>query len=283
VSEPGSTPESLLRDADVALFSAKDAGRARWQFFDDQMHAQAVARMSLEAQMRQGLETGEFVVHYQPIVRLCDGVEVGREALVRWQHPTRGLLTAQHFIPVAEASGLIVPLGDIVLREVVDLLAGRPDLPGTTSVNVSAMQLGMPGWVESFLETLRDIDPHRLVVEVTETAVLSLGGTTAADLGRLRDLGVGIHVDDFGTGFSSISLLRELPVTGLKLDVSFTRGLARADARSIALARGLAGLAHGLDLVTIAEGVETQSQADLLVEHGWTLGQGYLYGRPAPL
>lgn len=184
---------------------------------------------------------------------------------------------------MAEASGLIVPLGEGVLRQVVGLLANRRDLPGAVSVNVSAMQLGMPGWLETVLATIEGIDPRRLVLEVTETAVLSVGATLAGDLQRLRALGVGIHVDDFGTGFSSLSLLRELPVTGLKLDVSFTRNLTLGDSPSNALARGLAGLALGLHLQTIAEGVETEDQARLLAEQGWLFGQGYRFGRPGPI
>lgn len=219
VSKPGATPESLLRDADAALFSAKDAGRSRWQFFDDTMHAQAMARISLEGQMRHGLSRDEFLVYYQPVVRL-DTYEVsGYEALVRWQHPTRGLLTAGDFVPVAEASGLISALGDCVLRCVVAQLRSSPDLPGPISINVSAMQLTAPGWLEGFLEATRGVDRRRLIIEITETAMLSIVESTAGELLRLRDLGVGIHVDDFGTGFSSISILRDLPVTGLKLDL----------------------------------------------------------------
>jgi diguanylate cyclase (GGDEF)-like protein/PAS domain S-box-containing protein len=283
MSTPDSTPESLLRDADIALFSAKDAGRARWQFFDDGMHAQAMQRMSLESQMRLGLERDEFFVQYQPVVRLRTGEVVGHEALVRWHHPDRGLVSAGEFVPVAEASGLIVPLGDHVVRSVVGVLRAMPDLPGPISINVSAMQLGSAHWLQKFLEAIADIDPTRVVVELTETAMMSVLSTTVDDLAHLRDLGVGIHVDDFGTGFSSISLLRDLPVTGLKLDVSFVRDLTAADSQSTALSRGLAGLANGLHLTTVAEGVETQEQAQLLVEHGWGHGQGWLFGRPAAL
>ncbi len=282
VSNGSSTAQSLLRDADAALFSAKDAGRSRWQFFDEAMHASAMARISLETQMRSGLERGEFLVHYQPVVQLQSRETVGYEALVRWQHPTRGLLAAGEFILVAEASGLVIPLEQQVVQAVVALLLSRPDL-GPVSINVSAVQLGSPGWLDSFLETIRNVDPRRIIVEVTETAMMSVVDDVADDLGRLRDLGVGVHVDDFGTGFSSISLLRELPVTGLKLDVSFVQNLTPDDSAANALARGLAGLAHGLHLMTIAEGIEQEEQATLLAGQGWTHGQGYLFGRAGPL
>ncbi len=282
LSDGASTAESLLREADAALFSAKDAGRSRWHFFDETMHAAAMARIGLEMQMRHGLERGEFVVHYQPVVLLQSRQTVGYEALVRWQHPTRGLLSAGEFIPVAEASGLIVPLGQQIVRAVVALLQAQPDLPGPVSINVSGRQLG-PHWLDWFLEAISDVDPARIIVEVTETAILSVVDAVADDLGRLRDLGVGIHVDDFGTGFSSISLLRELPVTGLKLDLSFVANLTPDDSPANALASGLAGLARGLHLTTIAEGIEREEQAVILAQQGWTHGQGFLFGRPGPL
>lgn len=282
VSAPGATPESLLRDADAALFSAKDSGRSRWQFFDDAMHAQAMARMSLEGQMRRGLANGEFLVHYQPVVRLDTREVTGYEALVRWQHPVRGLLAAGEFVPVAEASGLIVAMGELVLQSVVTLLNASPDLP-PISINVSAMQLVAPGWMAGFLKATEDIDRGRLIIEITETAMLSVVDATASDLTRLREFGVGIHVDDFGTGFSSVSVLRDLPVTGLKLDLSFVRNLTQHDSPSNALAQGLAGLAYGLHLMGVAEGIETEDQARLLSEQGWSHGQGYLFGRPQPL
>jgi diguanylate cyclase (GGDEF)-like protein/PAS domain S-box-containing protein len=285
VSNPDSTSDSLLRDADAALFRAKDAGRARWQFFDEQMHSQAVSRMTMELQIRQGLDAGEFLVHYQPVVDLEGGRPVGFEALARWQHPKRGLLNAGEFIPVAEETGLIVPLGETVADHVAAMVARRSDLPGPVSINVSAVQFAAPGWADGFLTTLErhGTDPARIVLEVTETAVLSLLDSATRDLRALRELGVGVHVDDFGTGFSSISLLRDWPVTGLKLDGSFVRNLTMSDSPSNALAAGLAGLAHGLDLVAIAEGIETAEQARILAAQGWTQGQGYYFGRPGPL
>lgn len=280
---PGSTSSSLLRDADAALFRAKAAGRSRWQFFDTNMHAHALARLTIEDEIRKGLEAAEFVVHYQPIVRLVDRTIAGYEALVRWQHPSRGLVPPIGFLPTAEDSGLIAGIGQQVLEQVCSLLASRPDLPGAISVNFSPVQLARAGWLEAFTDTLarHGVEPSRIVVEVTETAVMSLLAGTRTDLEALRTLGVGIHVDDFGTGFSSISLLRDMPVTGIKLDASFVADLSADDDAASALSSGLAGLVNGLHLAGIAEGVETQAQHEILLSQGWTLAQGYVYARPA--
>ncbi|PXA68229.1 sensor domain-containing protein [Cryobacterium arcticum] len=288
LSTPESTAASLLRDTDSALFRAKKSGRARWQFFDATMHSQAMTRLTLEDEIRTSLAAGDFVVHYQPVVTLADRAVVGHEALVRWQHPQRGLVSPAEFLPVAEESGLILGIGRAVLAQVCTVLAGHPDAPGTISVNVSAVELARDDWAQLFTATVErhGVDPARLVVEVTETAVLALGTVTVANLVAVRDLGVGLHVDDFGTGFSSISLLRDLPVTGLKLDASFVADLGdplSEDGRGAhALAAGLAGLVSHLGLAGVAEGVETEAQAEALRGQGWSHGQGYLFGRPAP-
>ncbi len=203
---------------------------------------------------------------------------------MRWQHPDRGLLAPAAFLEVAEESGLIVDIGAQVLDQVCCRLASAPDPPGTVSVNISAVQLARLDWSEQVLEALgrHGIAADRLVLEVTETAVLTLLDSTRDDLRRLRDKGVGLHVDDFGTGYSSIALLRELPVTGLKLDRSFVSDLTEGESAANALSRGLASLASSLHLEGVAEGVETAGQAAILREHGWPTGQGYLFGRPEP-
>lgn len=284
VSDASSTADGLLRDTDAALFRAKSTGRGRWHFFDQQMHDQAVDRLTVEGEIRRGLDDGQFFVVYQPIVRLRDRKVIGHEALVRWQHPVRGLVSPGDFLPVAEESGLIVPLGRHVLHQVCTTLRDRSDM-GPISVNVSAVELASRGWAGSLLATLEDyaVKPEQIVVEVTETAVLSQLDSTGEDLASLRDLGVGVHVDDFGTGFSSISLLRDLPVTGLKLDRSFVQSLTSDDSQANALSAGVAGLVHGLHLTGIAEGVETEAQWATLLSQGWEFGQGYLFGRPAPM
>src|SRR5450631_2196404 len=283
VSTSTSTPESLLRESDSALFRAKAAGRARWQFFDSAMHAQAVARFNVEDQLRYAITRSEFVVHYQPIVALADGHVVGHEALVRWMHPTRGLLSPGEFLDVAEDTGLITAIGAQVLNQACATLARRQDLTGSISVNVSAVQLATPDWLQGVRETLtrHGVDPARIVIAVTETAVLSLVDSALHALRSLHGLGVGIHVDDFGTGYSSISVLRDLPVTGVKLDLRFVQDLTTGQSQANALAQGLSGLVAGMHLTGIAEGVETQLQANILRRQGWECGQGYYFGRPA--
>ena len=284
-STPTSTPESLLRDADSALARAKAAGRAGWHFFDEAMHAQAVARLTVEDQLREAITRSEFVVHYQPIVALADAHVVGHEALVRWAHPTRGLLSPGDFLDVAEDTGLITAIGVQVLDQACAMLAGRPDLPGPISVNVSAVQLAAPGWLDSVKDTLtaHRVDPARVVIEVTETAVLNLVDSARNALASLRGLGVGIHVDDFGTGYSSISVLRDLPVTGVKLDLRFVHDLTAGDSQANALAQGVSGLVNGMHLTGIAEGIETRMQADILRAQGWECGQGYYFAMPAAI
>ncbi|WP_181397313.1 EAL domain-containing protein [Cryobacterium arcticum] len=284
LSTTESTAASLLRDTDSALFRAKRSGRARWQLFDATMHSQAMNRLTLEDEIRTSLLAGDFVAHYQPVVALADRTVVGHEALVRWQHPRRGLLSPAEFLPIAEDSGLVVGIGRAVLERVCTALAANPDAGGTISVNVSAVELGRDGWADGFIATVErhGVDPSRLVVEVTETAVLSLSPDTIRGLVAVRDLGVGLHVDDFGTGFSSIALLRDLPVSGLKLDASFVTGLDDGVRGAANLAGGLAGLVAHLGLTGVAEGIETEAQADALNRQGWLHGQGYLFGPPAP-
>jgi diguanylate cyclase (GGDEF)-like protein/PAS domain S-box-containing protein len=284
-STPTSTPASLLRNADSALSRAKATGRASWHFFDEAMHAQAVARLIVEDELREAITASQFVVYYQPIVALADAHVVGHEALVRWAHPTRGLLSPGEFLDVAEGTGLITAIGAQVLDQACAMLAERPDLPGPISVNVSVVQLAAPGWLDSVRDTLaaHRVDPARIVVEVTETAVLSLVDSARVALESLRGLGVGIHVDDFGTGYSSISVLRDLPVTGVKLDLRFVHDLTAGESQANALAQGVSGLVNGMHLTGIAEGIETELQADILRAQGWQCGQGYYFGRPAAL
>jgi len=249
------------------------------------MHAQAVARLIVEDELREAITASQFVVYYQPIVALADARVVGHEALVRWTHPTRGLLSPADFLDIAEDTGLITAIGAQVLNQACAMLAARPDLPGPISVNVSAVQLAAPGWLDSVRDTLaaHRVDPARLVVEVTETAALSMTDSALHALESLRGLGVGIHLDDFGTGYSSISVLRDLPVTGVKLDLRFVRDLTSGKSQANALAHGLSGLVNGMHLTGIAEGIETQMQANILHTQGWEYGQGYYFGRPAAM
>jgi diguanylate cyclase (GGDEF)-like protein len=283
LSRPESTAASMLRDADSALFRAKANGRAQWQFFDDTMHAAALNRLTTESELRHGLADRQFVPYYQPIVGLDPLRITGYEALVRWIHPERGVVPPGEFLLVAEETGLIIDLGAQMLDHVCRTLATRSDIRGTISVNKSPLQINRPGWRDRFMDAIKRhrADPRRLIIEVTESAVLSHIDNVADDLQKLRRLGVGLHIDDFGTGYSSISLLRDLPVTGIKLDKSFTDHLVDQKGARV-VAAGLASLADGLDMVSIAEGIEEPEQAAILTELGWTHGQGYLFGRPAP-
>ena len=285
LATPASTPDSLLRDADSALYRAKYAGRARWQFFDKQMHEQALSRLTTEDELRDAIVRNEFVVHYQPIVALMDGELAGYEALVRWEHPTAGLMMPASFLDVAEASGLIAGIGPLVLERVCQDLVSRPDFAGHVAINVSAVELAQANWGKNFNAIINRhlIDPSRLVIEVTETAVLDMLPTTKKSLRALTSRGIGLHLDDFGTGFSSISILRDLPVSGVKLDRRFVQDVSSDEGAANALSRGLAGLVSGLDLAGIAEGVESSHQAHVLAEQGWGYGQGYYFGRPGPM
>ncbi len=284
-SQPGSTAEGLLRAAALAHHQSKSDGRSRRRVFDAPLAAEAARRLTMEEELRDAIERQEFLAYFQPVVRLSDETVVGFEALVRWNHPHRGIVTPDAFLPVAEQTGLVVPLGEQVLDQVCAALAREPGLPGRVGVNISAMQLGDPGVVSTIVGHLakHGVDPRRLAVEVTETTVVRQLDLAQAALAELRGLGIGVHMDDFGTGYSSISLLRDLPVTGIKLDRRFVTELTEHDSSANALATGLAGLASGLGLESIAEGIETDEQARLVLAQGWTFGQGYLFGRPAPV
>lgn len=283
MSDELSTPDSLFRDSDAALVLAKQRGRNRVELAEERIHERSVDVLVLEDALQTAVDRREFVVHYQPIVKMTTGEVVAHEALVRWMHPERGVVGPPVFMEVAESSGLVADIDRLVLEDVCRTMgAGR--LPGRVSVNVSAVDLRRSTWLDDTLSVIGAyrVDPSRLVLEVTETTALAIPEAMRWALDRLRDVGVGLHVDDFGTGFSTISLLQDLPVTGLKLDARFVRTLTgRSESRFDALAAGLAGLAHGLGLVGVAEGVETAEQWEILRRQGWDEGQGWLFGYPA--
>ena len=284
LSDEESTPESLLRSAELAYRAAKSEGRAHRRLFDAGLVAEASRRLEITEQLHDGIKRHEFVSYLQPIVRLDDRVVEGYEALVRWIHPTEGLLGPIDFLAVAEETGLIVPLGLEMLDLVCGIIGEHRRFTGRISVNLSAVQLADSQVVDQFTEVIsaRSVDPERLIVEVTETAVMGPGDVARTALLQLRGMGIDVHVDDFGTGYSSIAVLRDLPVTGIKLDRSFVSGLSSLGGEANDLARGLAGLAAGIGLDRIAEGIETEEQARLVRAAGWELAQGYLLGRPAP-
>jgi len=287
--EPGqdSDPGRLLRNADIAMYAAKERGKGRWARYTSGMHSQVQEQAQLGAQLREALGDGQLYMRYQPVVRLPDGELVGVEALVRWQHPTRGEVLPDEFIPVAERTGLIVGLGRWVLREACRQAAAwrlsHPDtVPITMSVNASARQLQEPGFATEVAAVLDEyaLAPQRLVIEVTETAVLK-GGQILHTLRKLSHLGVLLALDDFGTGQSSLGLLRTCPVDVLKLDRSFVEGINRSQ-QHVAVAIAIVQMAQALGLRAVAEGIESPAQAIRLQELGYSLGQGHHFGPALP-
>jgi len=279
------TAEQLLVEADIALYRAKAIGPARVEVFDEKMRGHLASRIETEGELREALEQDQLVLHYQPIASLPDGVAIGCEALVRWQHPTRGLLSPGHFIPVAEESGLIVEVGAWVLAEACWQAEAwrRRGRHLHVSVNVSPVQLlrdDIAGLVTGALEKT-GLPPQLLYLEVTESFLIKDTERIAPALQRLRDLGVKIAIDDFGGGSSSLSYLSVLPVDVIKIDRLFIDGLpASSDDRAIVSA--VLSLAEELDIAVIAEGVENDRQHWELRELGCRLGQGYLYSKPKP-
>jgi diguanylate cyclase (GGDEF)-like protein/PAS domain S-box-containing protein len=286
--------DELLGDADAAMFLAKQRGRGRTEFFDRAMRSEAMARLDLEGELRQGLERNELRVWFQPVISISTGRISGVEALVRWDHPTRGLVPPAEFIAIAEDSGLIVPLGVQVLRGACHQLAAwraggaggaesAPLADLTVAVNLSARQLVEPGIAELVAQILAEseLDPCALCLEITESVLMEETDAAAAALQRLHALGVRLAVDDFGTGYSSLLYLRHFPVQTLKLDRSFVSGLGRNPADT-SIIRATIDLAHALDLDAVAEGVERVDQLHALRDMGCDLGQGFLWAPALP-
>ncbi len=276
--------DALLRDADLAMYRAKGAGKGRYAFFEPVMHAEAVGRLELEADMRAALTRGEFFLLYQPIVELDGGAVVGVEALARWQHPLRGLVSPADFIPLAEETGLVVPLGRWVLGEACRegaRLCARAGRAVAMSVNVSARQLYDAAFVDDVRAALgaSGVDPHGLVLELTESVMIDRPELALERFTALKALGVRLAIDDFGTGYSALSYLQRFPIDVLKIDRSFVDGLRRGGAQG-ALARTIVALGEALSLRTVAEGIEEAAQCAALREVGCPFGQGYLFARP---
>ena len=284
----GPSAADLLRDADSAMYQAKDAGRARSVLFAQAMRTRALHRLDTELSLRRAITEGELRLHYQPIVNLNTGRTDGVEALVRWEHPTKGMILPDEFIPVAEETGLIVPLGEWVLGEACRQTHAwhvqHPELAHlAVAVNLSGRQIAQADVVSVVANILADtgLDPSTLVLEVTESVLMRDAAYTIAVLGALKSLGVGLSIDDFGTGYSSLSYLKRFPVDILKIDKSFVDGLGTDDEDS-AIVRATINLAHSLGLITVAEGTETDIQIRTLVELGCDKAQGYLFCRPQP-
>jgi diguanylate cyclase (GGDEF)-like protein/PAS domain S-box-containing protein len=281
------SPEGLLSDADAAMYRAKDQGRARHEFFDETMRTEAAARLDTESALHRAIEREELRVFYQPIVDLHSGMVTGVEALVRWMHPQRGLVSPLSFIPLAEETGLIVPIGQWVLEEAAGQMArwrdARGGAPLDLSVNLAARQLRQPRLADSVQAVLTraGLDPSCLYLELTESSFMEDSEFHGSALFALKSLGVQLAIDDFGTGYSSLTYLKRFPLNVVKIDQSFVRGLGE-DACDTAIVESVIDLAHALGLKVVAEGVETRRQVAELLVLGCDLAQGFFFARPEP-
>ncbi|MBI4493404.1 MAG: EAL domain-containing protein [Chloroflexi bacterium] len=278
-------PGDLLRNADIALYRAKAEGKARSVVFDTSMSAFSVERLHLETDLRRAVERGEFRLHYQPELDLQTGQLVGVEALVRWAHPQRGLVSPAEFIPLAEETGLILPIGrwvlEVACRQAQVWQAQYPGAPLVMSVNLSARQFQQPNLVEQVAQVLGEtgLAPACLKLEITESVLVEDAESTLSRLQALKELGVRLAIDDFGTGYSSLSYLQRLAVDTIKIDRSFVSGLG-AEGRNLAIVRAVAVLAQALSMDVTAEGIETPEQLASVRAAGCDHGQGYLFSKP---
>jgi diguanylate cyclase (GGDEF)-like protein/PAS domain S-box-containing protein len=283
---PGNQPEDLLRAADTAMYRAKVSGKGRCEVFNTEMHSLAVNRLKLESDLRRAIERGEFSLNYQPIVSLAANRIVGFEALIRWNRPHVGMVSPAEFITTAEETGMIIPIGQWVLREACERArawnAAHPNSPAVTmSVNISFKQFAQPDLVIQIRRALQEsgLDPALLKLEITESLAMSDAERSETILWLLKGLGIGLSIDDFGTGYSSLSYLRRFPVNTLKIDRSFIAGIGN-DTEGAEIVRTIVTLSHNLGLDVVAEGVETAEHAAMLKEFGCDFAQGYFYYRP---
>jgi diguanylate cyclase (GGDEF)-like protein/PAS domain S-box-containing protein len=284
--EDGQDAQALIKSAGTAMYQAKENGRQSFQFYKPAMYARAVERQSIEEGLRRAIEREEFALHYQPKINLTTRAITGVEALLRWTHPTRGWLPPAQFIPVAEECGLIVPIGKWVLRQACKQARAWTDAglaAVTMAVNVSTMEFGSEGFLESLFAILKEtgLDPRSLQLEITESVLMKHADATASVLQTLRAKGVQVAIDDFGTGYSSLSYLRRFEVDALKIDQSFVRQISTGG-RDAAIVTAVIAMARTLNLVVIAEGVETQEELEFLHAHGCDEAQGYYLSRPVP-
>jgi diguanylate cyclase (GGDEF)-like protein len=284
--DDGMDAGTLIKNADTAMYQAKENGRQQYQFFESEMNVRAVERQIIEEGLRRAVERQEFALHYQPIIDLRTGAITGAEALIRWMHPTRGLVPPLQFIPVAEDCGLIVPIGAWVLREACRqarswLDAGLP--PITMAVNSSAIELRHADFLDNLFVILRElrVEPASLVLELTESVLMRHAEAAASILQSLRQSGIQVAIDDFGTGYSSLGYLRKLPLDALKIDQSFVRQIDTAG-EDTAIVTAVIGMARNLKLRVIAEGVETLEELEFLRAHHCDEAQGYYFSRPVP-
>jgi diguanylate cyclase (GGDEF)-like protein len=278
----GTTPDRLLRNADLALYRAKGDGRGTFRFFEPVMDLQMQTRRVMEQDLRKALPAGEFELHYQPVVNLASNEISGFEALIRWNHPTKGVISPAAFIPLAEEIGFIVPMGEWVIRQACATAAQWPENLHI-AVNISAVQFRNPGLMQVIVGALAasGLQPTRLEIEITETVLLHNKDATLAVLHQLRELGIRIAMDDFGTGYSSLTYLQSFPFDKIKIDRSFVKDITE-NSGSLNIVRAVAALANGMGMTATAEGVETREQLDRIASEGCTEMQGFLFSRPLP-
>ena len=279
----GNDPDQLMRNADLALYRAKNSGRGVFHFFESGMDVQMRARRALENDMRAALSNGQFELHYQPVLNLVRNEIIGVEALVRWRHPERGMVSPVEFIPLAEETGFIVPLGEWILRQACSAAASWPNNV-RVAVNLSAVQFRSPGLTHVVVSALASsrLAPDRLELEITESVLLQDSKATLATLHGLRNMGVRIAMDDFGTGYSSLSYLRSFPFDKIKIDRSFVKDITTSTG-SLNIVRAVAAMAKGLGMACTAEGVETPEQLSTISSEGCTEMQGFLLSKPLPV
>jgi diguanylate cyclase (GGDEF)-like protein len=285
--QDGPDVDTLLKNADVAMYRAKEAGRANFQFFTAEMNQLVNERLQLEASLRRALERKEFLLHYQQKVNVKTGALMGSEALLRWMHPEWGLVRPARFVPLAEETGLIVQIGEWVLEEACRQNRAWQNQglePGVVSVNLSARQFRQEGLVRAVSRVLAQtgLDPSGLEMEITESMVMHNAEAAIATLQGLKSLGITLSVDDFGTGYSSLAYLKDLPIDVLKIDRSFVRDIKGGEGEEGILAQAIISLGHALNLRVIAEGVESDAQLRFLAKHRCDDVQGFYYGEPVP-